>query len=185
MRRSLIWLLIAAFSLGVPRVHHAQELATDKPPAPDTDAVLQFGIRSFLGELVARIHMAEPDDVALKENLARQYYKNVFVLWFIKEGTDRKTPAEYNLRGIMHGFPRMVEREGVGKLINYDDPMLWETLREKVDDQEALELGMSMIAGGFPLQHWVLQETRDPAVYKEAVAKFREALATIQKEGMK
>ena len=157
------------FSVSV----HAQADTEHPLSIPTAKEVMEHLLTVLSGELISEIHFATEDRI--RQLTARRYYGTLFVLWFGTQERNGNKIFDLDMQGYLRGFQQAAEKEHFVSLIDYDDPLSWTRVPPGVDRQDIID-----VIGGMPYFTWVLQQTKEPAAYKDSVRRFRELMTTAQ-----
>jgi hypothetical protein len=148
--------------LVVPSFVHAAASAR----ADVSTEALDYTLSVLCTEFVAELHEPKANEPA-RQFVARRYYGVLFTIWFGSQSDPHL--RTFDMRGYIRAFQRASAKDGFSSLIDYNDPLGWTRVPAGVDSSQLIE------AIGDPgFYQRVLEQTRNQAVYKDAVRRFRE-----------
>jgi hypothetical protein len=160
--------------VGVGLLELASASSPTRTSTPQVTDVVQHLLGTLCGELLSEVHFATDDRI--RQLTARRYYGTLFLVWFATQDRPGGKVLDLDIRDYVRGFLRAADKEHFAALINYDDPLSWSRLPAGTDPQRFIDL-----IGGMPYYTWVLEQTKEPDVYRAAVQRFHAFTATVHK----
>lgn len=154
--------------LFVPSLVHAAGSAH----ADLSTEALEYTLTVLCTEFVAELHVQKADDPS-RQSIARRYYGVLFTVWFGAQSDPHL--RTFDVRGYIRAFLRASAKDGFSSLIDYDDPLGWTRVPAGVDSSQLIQA-----IGDSGFYQRVLAQTKDQAVYKDAVRRFRELFERVK-----
>lgn len=163
--------LLAAACLSAASL--AAETKSTPLPTPDVGQVIQHLLGAIGSDSLYDIHAAKDDHD--RQFFARKWYATLFIVWFGTQDHPGSKVFDLDIRDNIRAFLKNAQTEHFASLVDYDDPLGWSRVPPGVSTEE-----ITSHIGGAPYNLWVIEQTKEPAVYKDVVKRFRALVATVK-----